>query len=362
MVLVTQRIGVAVMSAVLAALITVGCGRETATTAKPREAQAITTPAAETAAGIATATGTARASVLAANGAGTAAGRKTSRSAAAAAREKVLDVDRQELNGIRTIAGLGGYLATGGDQALAAEKLRQFAAQGDAVIPELKTLLADPAPEVARLGAEGLAIIGTPAALQELVDYLQALPPNAEEQRRELASVLAEQARNAESVPYWNALLEKADLADDVRDAAISALAHSLTTADLKELGGRYAATQDEAARQTYADVVRQVEGPEYVPQLLALAGNPTAVTAPDPLTLAAWDTVAAIGTPQGVTQLLTWVDQVNGDAATAMAHAIGMVRNPASLAILQQAAATGSPRQQAAAAGALKNFTGNWQ
>ncbi|MFA5205612.1 MAG: hypothetical protein WC708_14545 [Lentisphaeria bacterium] len=172
-----------------------------------------------------------------------------------------------------------------------------------------------------------------------------------------MASTLAETARNADSVPYWNALLEQKGLAEDVRDAAISALAHSLTATDLKELGNRYAALQDETARQTWADVVRQVEGVEHVPQLIALAGEPAAATASDPLVLATWDTLAVIGAPQGVAKLLAWTDQVNGDAAAALAHAISMVDNPASLGVLQEAATSGSSRQQAAAERALVNL-----
>ena len=341
----------------LVALVAIGCGRREKGAAGPGATSAAS--AGSKGAGSTQLPVSVAAPGATGNGRATTEGRKAanhSSRVAPAAREKVLDVDRQEAGDVRTIAGLGSYLATGGDPALAAEKLRQFAAQGDAVIPDFKALLADPTPAVARLGAEGLASIGTPAALQELVAYLQALAPE-DEQRRELASVLAETARNAESVPYWNALLEKADLAEDVRDAAVSALAHSLNANDLTELGNRYAASQDETARQAWADVVRQVEGAEQVPQLITLAGDPGAAAASDPLVLAAWDTLATIGAPQGVSKLLAWTDQVNGAAAPALAHAISMVRNPASLAILQQASSSGSPRQQAAAARALENF-----
>ncbi len=285
-------------------------------------------------------------------------GRKPGRSSPAAltAESKVLDVDRREIGDIRTIADLGVYLANGGDPVLAAEKLRQFAAQGDAVIPDFMALLANSAPEVARLGAEGLAIIGTPAALQELVAYLQSLPLE-DDQRRELASILAETVRNPESVPYWNSLLAQTGVPEDVRDAAVSALAHSLSPTDLKELGNRYADTLDDTARQALADAVRQLEGAEFVPQLITLAGDPATASAADPLVLAAWDTLATIGAPQGVAKLLAWIDQVDGTAAVALAHAISMVRNPASLPLLQQAAAAGSPRQRAAALRALANF-----
>jgi len=277
--------------------------------------------------------------------------------AAATPETRTLDVDREEAGRVRTLADLAEYVANDGAPEWVTEKMRQFAAQGEAAIPGFQALLTDPAPEVARLGAEGLATIGTPAALQELVQYLQALPPE-DEQRRELASTLAETARNAESVPYWNALLAQAELAEDVRDAAISALAHSLTATDLKELGNRYTATQDETMRQNWADVVRQVEGAEHVPQLIALAGEPGAAVASDPLVLAAWDTLAVIGAPQGVAKLLAWADQAPDNAtAAALAHAIGRVDNPASLAILQRAAASGSARQQTAAENALKNF-----
>ena len=211
---------------------------------------------------------------------------------------------------------------------------------------------------MACLGAEGLASIGTPAALQELVAYLQALSPE-DDQRRELASILAETARNPEGVPYWNGLLAQADVAEDVRDAAVSALAHSLNVTELKDLGTRYAATPDDALRQNLADVVRQLEGAELVPQLITLAGEPATASAADPLVLAAWDTLATMGTPQGVATLLAWTDQVDGAAAAALAHAISMIRNPASLPALQRAADSGSPKQQAAAVRALENFAG---
>ena len=345
-----------------AALVVLVCGRGMKGAAGHEQASAL--PAGLAGAGATEGSRTVVVPGAAGNGRATTDGRTPGRSSrvalaeAPSAKPDVLDVDRQEIGDVRTIADLGIYLANGGDPVLAADKLRQFAAQGDAVIPDFMALLADPAPAAARLGAEGLASIGTPAALQELVAYLQSLPLE-DEQRRELASILAETARNPESVPYWNGLLEQAGVAEDVRDAAVSALAHSLSPTDLKDLGSRYAVTPDDTARQALADVVRQLEGAEFVPQLITLAGDPTPVSAADPLVLAAWDTLATIGAPPGVAKLLAWTDQADGAAAAALAHAISMVRNPASLAILQQAAAAGSPRQRAAALRALENFAG---
>ncbi|MEI8079000.1 MAG: HEAT repeat domain-containing protein [bacterium] len=346
----------------MVALVFIGCGREEKGTAAGRDpasaeparlARAPSTPPSATAA-VPGAAGNDRATTN---------GRRLRRSPPVVlvpppTKPKVLDVDRQEVGDVRTLAGLGSYLANDGDPELALGRLRQFAAQGDAVIPELLALLADPAPGVACLGAEGLASIGTPAALQELVAYLQALSPE-DDQRRELASILAETARNPEGVPYWNGLLAQADVAEDVRDAAVSALAHSLNVTELKDLGTRYAATPDDALRQNLADVVRQLEGAELVPQLITLAGEPATASAADPLVLAAWDTLATMGTPQGVATLLAWTDQVDGAAAAALAHAISMIRNPASLPALQRAADSGSPKQQAAAVRALENFAG---
>jgi hypothetical protein len=239
--------------------------------------------------------------------------------------------------------------------------LRALAATGDRYTEVVAGWLTNPDPAVARLGVRALAAIGTKSALMALFDQLAKLPADSP-QAWEWASILADEAPSAQRDLLLEWVLDPA-ATEPLRDAAQRALARDADAALANRLVTLYDSASNDAARQALADALRQMQNPELVDELVRLAFDRAGIS--DPMTVAIWDTLGIIGTPEAVTALAALLASSALSAAdrAALADALARVDNLDALPLLRALAAGqvagAGPTVQAAAHRALANFPG---
>lgn len=239
--------------------------------------------------------------------------------------------------------------------------LRALAATGNRYIEVVAGWLTNPDPAVARLGARALAAIGTKPALTALFDQLAKLPADSP-QAWEWAAILAEEAPSVQRELLLERVMDPA-ATEPVRDAAQRALARDADTALIDRLVTHYDGAGDDTVRQALADALRQVQDPELAGELARLAFDRAGTS--DPMTVAIWDTLGIIGTPEAVTALSALLASSAMSAAdrATLADAVARVDNQDALSLLRALAAGqvagAGPAVQAAARRALANFPG---
>jgi len=254
---------------------------------------------------------------------------------------------------------LAAALASASDPEEVDRALRALAATGDRYTEVVAGWLTNPDPAVARLGARALAAIGTKPALMALFDQLAKLPADSP-QAWEWASILADEAPSAQCELLLERVLDPA-ATEPVRDAAQRALARDADAALVDRLVTLYDGAGNDAARQALADALRQMQDPELAGELARLAFDRAGTS--DPMTVALWDTLGIIGTPEAVTALAALLASSALSAAdrAALADALARVDNPDALPLLRALAAGqvagAGPAVQAAARRALANF-----
>lgn len=267
--------------------------------------------------------------------------------------------------GVRTVPAadptatlLAAALAPVNDPEEQERALRALAATGNRHTAVAAGWLTSPDPAVARLGARALAAIGTKPALTALFEQLAKLPADSP-QAWEWASILADEAPSAQRELLLERVLDPA-ATEPVRDAAQRALARDADPALMDRLVTLYDSAGNDAVRQALADAVRQVQDPELTGDLARLAFARSGVA--DPMTVAIWDTLGIIGTPEAVTALTAVLAAgVSAEDRATASAALGRVDNPDALPLLRALAAGrvvgAGPAVQAAARRALANF-----
>ncbi len=258
-----------------------------------------------------------------------------------------------------TTALLAAALASANDPEDVERALLALAVTGNRYTEVVVGWLTNPDPAVARLGARALAAIGTKPALMALFEQLAKLPADSP-QAWEWAAILAEEAPSTQRELLLERVLDPA-ATEPVRDAAQRVLARDADTALLDHLVTLYDGAGNDAARQALADALRQVQDSELAGELARLAFDRAGTS--DPMTVAIWDTLGIIGTPEAVTALAALLTSSAMSAAdrTALSDALARVDNPDALSLLHalaagQVAGAGAAGQTAARR-ALANF-----
>lgn len=235
----------------------------------------------------------------------------------------------------RSAAEVAQSYKTTGDRRAAIAAIRQYAVNNPASLGELTELLISSDPDVAMLGAEGLASLGTKEAAAELIGVIQAAQPG--NLKRELTAVLASFS-NPQAADLFMAMAgstQDRELASSIQ----SALGNSASGPVLAEVVQRYQSTTSPEERDNLIAAIRHMQNPDCVDGLIAILNEQKVVSSTEPLGLAAADTLGIIGSTNAVGYLFGYLNNLRPGDSSPVYDAIGRVSNPESLPLLASVA-----------------------
>jgi HEAT repeat protein len=220
---------------------------------------------------------------------------------------------------------------TTGDRQAAIAAIRQFATNAPASFPELSALLKTGDPDLAMLGAQGLASLGSKEAAAELISAVQNAQPGAT--KRQLSAALASLSNPDAANLFLGLMGSPQDR--ELAAAAQSALGNSANAAVLQEIVQRYQASSAADERDGLVAALRYSQSPQCVDALLAILNAQKVVSATEPLGLAAADTLGIIGTTNAVSPLFAYLGNLRPGDTSPVYDSIGRISNPEALPLI---------------------------
>jgi HEAT repeat protein len=206
------------------------------------------------------------------------------------------------------------------------------------------------------LAARALAEIGTEEAVRALLNFARTAPdPHL---LRSLNGII-QRIDNPQAAPaLWETATSSAD-PTSLRGPAQVALSRQLTGQDYAMLLHRFNSLGDPLAKHGVEGVVRQIQNPAQLPLLMSLAGPKGTAPAND-LSIAAVQTMATVGTPEAISDLLDRLNAVSPAQQEDLLYAFEFVHNAAAFDVLWQAASGAAPGfSKAARLAAIKGLSG---
>ena len=252
------------------------------------------------------------------------------------------------------------YLKGGGDRNIAIASIRELAQSNPGMLAEAAQLSKGSDADLALLGAHALSAIGTPEAATELLAALQSAQNGP--LKRELCGALQAFTNAQAASVFWGVLGASGD--QEVKSSAEVALGRMADANLTAEMVQRYRASNSAEEKDALLAALRQIQNAEAAGQLLGIINEQKAISSLDPLGLAAVDTLAVIGTPEAVSNLVSRLSAVAPGETSPIYDAIGRVSNTESLPLIAQAAygqfAGSTAYSRLAAIQALGNFNSN--
>jgi HEAT repeat protein len=259
-----------------------------------------------------------------------------------------------------SLAEIAMLLKNTGNRETAYAAMRDFASNNPASLPEIAALLRTGDPDQAVLGAQGLVALSTPEAMAELLTAIQGAEPGS--LKRELSDALAS-FNNPELAPFLLSLLGTSQ-EREIAAAVQQALGKSANDAVLQAVVQRYQTSTSASEQDNLIAAVRQMQNATCVEGLLSILSQQPVISSPDPLGLAAMDTLGIIGSLNAVSNLFSYLGSLDDEASSPLSEAIGRVSNPESLSLMAYMAygqASGFPLSaRMAAVQALGNYESN--
>ena len=244
---------------------------------------------------------------------------------------KTINGDTAPANTPHSPSEIAQIFKTTGDKQAALAAIRQYAVNNPTSLGEMTALLKSSDQDIAMLGAEGLASLGTKEAVAQLIGVIQAAQPG--NFKRQLTSALAN-FNNPDSANLFLTLI--ASCQDRELGAAIQrALGNSANGPVLNEVVQRFQATKSAEERGNLIAAIRQMQNPSCVEGLIAILNEQKVVSSFDSLGLAAADTLGIIGCTNAVNYLFAQLNNVRPGDTSPVYDAIGRVSNPESLPLL---------------------------
>ena len=263
-------------------------------------------------------------------------------------------------NPTRSPAEIAQMFKTTGDRQAAIAAIRQFATNTPASFPELSALLKTGDPDLAMLGAQGLASLGSKEAAAELISAVQNAQPGAT--KRQLSAALASFSNPDAANLFLGLMGSPQDR--ELAAAAQSALGNSANAAVLQEIVQRYQASSAADERDGLVAALRYSQSPQCVDALLAILNAQKVVSATEPLGLAAADTLGIIGTTNAVSPLFAYLGNLGPSDTSPVYDSIGRISNPEALPLITSIAYGQVPGStlysRMAAVQALGNYSSN--
>jgi HEAT repeat protein len=222
-------------------------------------------------------------------------------------------------------------LKTTGDKQAALAAIRQYATNNPHSLGEMSALLKSTDSEIAILGAEGLAGLGTKEAAAELIAAIQEAQPG--NTKRELVSALATFSNPQAAGLFMTLAGSSQDR--ELASAIQQALGNSASSTVLSEVVQRYQSTTSPEERDNLIAAIRHMQNPDCVEGLIAVLNEQKVVSSTEPLGLAAADTLGIIGSTNAVSYLFSQFNNLRPGDTSPVYDAIGRVSNPESLPLL---------------------------